>query len=203
MFVIWVAIVVMAVVITVAKEFIDKEAMGRCATLAWSTLVITVASAGGIFTVTRAISSERKLADVDAKYAHRRLTDAQKLALKEVCQNIALQRGRSRFILCLGTRNQPRSALTLHRRSARPAGPRSTRTWPSSAHGMAFRFGPRRCKGSSTRSSNSLSGSVLSVIGYTCLLGVPFCILEPVAVRLDSCPPLPHRIPLSEVHREC
>ncbi len=62
MFVAGVTIVVLALVITVAKEFIDKSKWSHTKKLIWTALVALVASSGAIFTVSRAISAEKRAA---------------------------------------------------------------------------------------------------------------------------------------------
>ena len=92
MFWIWVAVITLAVLNTIAKEFIDKQSMGKPAKLFWSALVVVAASVGGTLTVSRAVSSGRALAAIEAKYAFRSLTDEQKSALKgALAQNSAPQ----------------------------------------------------------------------------------------------------------------
>jgi hypothetical protein len=151
-FIVWITIVVMAVVIAVAKEFIDKSKWSKRSKLAWTALVAIVASAGAIFTVTRAISSEqaaRKLADaaaaVEAKYAHRRLTADQELALKDALSKAP--HPPSSAIQVHSVSGDPESAaFGIHLAEAiRAAG------WPAEHENMAFFGAPHgleiRCPG--------------------------------------------------------
>ncbi len=73
----WVAVVALAVLNTIAKEFVDKQSMGKRARLGWSALIVVVVSVGGILTVTRAVLSGQALAAIEAKYASRNFTDDQ------------------------------------------------------------------------------------------------------------------------------
>jgi len=84
MFVVWIAVVGLAVLNTIAKESVDRQAMSRRTKLAWSALIVVVVSVGGILTVTRAVASAKALAAVDAKYSYRGFTEAQRVALREV-----------------------------------------------------------------------------------------------------------------------
>lgn len=81
-----IAIVVMAAVITIAKEFIDKSKWSHRRKVAWSAFVAVIAAGGAILTVQRALSGERSaraLAEAAAEVAHRRFTAAQRGRLKE------------------------------------------------------------------------------------------------------------------------
>src|SRR5260370_17541263 len=83
MFVVWIAVVGLAVLNTIAKEFVDKQGMSKRARLAWSTLIVVIVSVGGILTVTRAVASAKALAAVAAKYPYPGVTQVQRLALNE------------------------------------------------------------------------------------------------------------------------
>ncbi len=48
MFWLWVAAVALAVLNTIAKEFVDKQSMSKRARLGWSALIVVVASVDGI-----------------------------------------------------------------------------------------------------------------------------------------------------------
>jgi len=83
LFWLWVTAVALAVLNTIAKEFVDKQSMSKRARLGWSALIVVVASVGGILTVTRAVVSGQALAAIDAKYASRTFTDEQRRALRD------------------------------------------------------------------------------------------------------------------------
>jgi hypothetical protein len=126
-----VAAVTLAVLNTIAKELIDKQSMSKRAKLGWSAFVVVVASVGGILTVTRAVSSGRALAAVDAKYAFRSFTDEQKRALRDAL----LQRG------------APLNAIQIHSISGDPESASfgidleqaiAAAGWPARHENMAF-----------------------------------------------------------------
>jgi len=54
-----IAIAVMAAVITIAKEFIDKSKWSHQRKLAWSAFVAVIAAGGAIFAVQHVLSGER------------------------------------------------------------------------------------------------------------------------------------------------
>ena len=83
MFWLWVTAVALAVLNTIAKEFVDKQSMSKRARLGWSALIVVVASVGGILTVRRAVLSGQAIAAIDAKYGSRTFTDDQRRALRD------------------------------------------------------------------------------------------------------------------------
>ena len=83
LFWLWVTAVALAVLNTIAKEFVDKQSMSKRARLGWSALIVVVASVGGILTVRRAVLSGQAIAAIDAKYASRTFTDDQRRALRD------------------------------------------------------------------------------------------------------------------------
>lgn len=81
-----IAIAVMAAVITIAKEFIDKSKWSHRRKLAWSAFVAVIAAGGAILAVQRVLSGERSaraLAEAAAEVVHRRFTEAQRARLNE------------------------------------------------------------------------------------------------------------------------
>ena len=54
----WVAVVALAALNTIATQFIDRKELSPRAKWLWSGFVVVLVSAGGILTVTRAMASK-------------------------------------------------------------------------------------------------------------------------------------------------
>jgi len=127
LFWLWVTAVALAVLNTIAKEFVDKQSMSKRARLGWSALIVVVASVGGILTVRRGVLSGQAIAAIDAKYASRTFTDDQRRALRDALAQHRVKTWPSsgrRMVYRLGSKEwfkRPSMYRTLTKRLARAA----------------------------------------------------------------------------------
>jgi hypothetical protein len=143
LFWLWVTAVALAVLNTIAKEFVDKQSMSKRARLGWSALIVVVASVGGILTVRRAVLSGQAIAAIDAKYASRTFTDDQRRALRDA---LAQCRAPPSAIQIHPISCDPESAsfgADLERAIASLGGRLTMKTWPSSGRRMVYRLGSK------------------------------------------------------------